>query len=109
MATSTTAGTNQPANLSATDWMGARVRRASPTMATICASVVPAPTRRASMTKEPLRFFVPPVTSSPAVFSTGMGSPVSMDSSTALSPSSTTPSTGTASCARTRSLSPMPT
>ena len=31
----------------------------------------------------------------PAVFSTGIGSPVTIDSSTALAPSSTTPSTGT--------------
>ena len=35
------------------------------------------------------------MTRSPACFSTGIGSPVSIDSSTALSPSITTPSTGT--------------
>lgn len=43
---------------------------------------------------------------SPAVLLTGMGSPVSIDSSTALPPSMTTPSTGTFSPGRTRSLSP---
>ena len=37
---------------------------------------------------------VPPVTRLPLVFSTGIGSPVIIDSSTELVPSSTTPSTG---------------
>ena len=49
---------------------------------------------------------VPPITRSPAAFSTGIGSPVTIDSSTALAPSSTTPSTGTFSPGRTRSRSP---
>jgi hypothetical protein len=40
------------------------------------------------------------------LFSTGIGSPVTIDSSTALRPSSTTPSTGTFSPGRTRSRSP---
>ena len=44
--------------------------------------------------------------SRPASFSTGIGSPVSIDSSTALAPSSTTPSTGTFSPGRTRRRSP---
>ena len=39
----------------------------------------------------------------PGCFSTGIGSPVSIDSSTALVPSTTTPSTGTRSPGRTRS------
>ena len=54
------------------------------------------------MTKLPLPFSVPPVTRSPAVFSTGTGSPVSIDSSTALRPSTTVPSTGILSPGRTR-------
>ena len=58
------------------------------------------------MTKPPVPFTVPPVTRSPAAFSTGIGSPVTIDSSTALRPSSTTPSTGTFSPGRTRSRSP---
>ena len=49
---------------------------------------------------------VAPVTASPAAFSTGSGSPVSIDSSTDERPSSTTPSTGTFSPGRTRSRSP---
>ena len=49
---------------------------------------------------------VAPMTSSPADLVTGIGSPVSMDSSTAEAPSTTTPSTGTLSPGRTRSRSP---
>jgi hypothetical protein len=43
-ATSSTAGTNQPATVSASRWIGARLRCASATMATIRASMVSAPT-----------------------------------------------------------------
>ena len=43
---------------------------------------------------------------SPARLVTGIGSPVSIDSSTALLPSTTAPSTGTFSPGRTRSVSP---
>ena len=43
---------------------------------------------------------------SPGRFSTGIGSPVIIDSSTELLPSTTTPSTGTLSPGRTRSRSP---
>jgi hypothetical protein len=49
---------------------------------------------------------VAPTTLSPGSFCTGMGSPVTMDSSMLLWPSSTTPSTGTFSPGRTRSRSP---
>jgi hypothetical protein len=49
---------------------------------------------------------VAPMTASPADFSTGTGSPVSMDSSTFDRPSSTRPSTGTFSPGRTRRRSP---
>jgi len=49
---------------------------------------------------------VAPMTWSPAVFSTGMLSPVSMLSSTADLPSVTTPSTGIFSPGRTRTWSP---
>src|SRR5438309_1283552 len=49
---------------------------------------------------------VPTTTRLPGVFSTGIDSPVTSDSSTALRPSSTTPSTGTFSPGRTRSRSP---
>ena len=49
---------------------------------------------------------VPPMTESPAVLVTGIDSPVTSDSSTVDRPSSTVPSTGTASPGRTRSRSP---
>ena len=49
---------------------------------------------------------VPPVTRDPGAFSTGIGSPVTIDSSIALRPSMTTPSTGTFSPGRTRQTSP---
>ena len=63
-------------------------------MRTICASSVSLPTRSACMTNVPVPFTVPPVTFAPATFSTGIGSPVTIDSSTVVAPSSTTPSTG---------------
>ena len=56
--------------------------------------------------KEPDLLSVAPITPSPGPFSTGMLSPVSIDSSTAERPSTTTPSTGTLSPGRTRSRSP---
>ena len=70
------------------------------------ASSVSAPTRSARITSEPLPFTVAPVTLSPAALATGTGSPVIMDSSTRLVPSSTVPSTGTFSPGFTRSRSP---
>ena len=75
-------------------------------MLTIRASRVSAPTRSAVMVKLPVPLMVPPVTRSPVVFSTGMGSPLTMDSSMELRPSSTEPSTGIFSPGRTRSMSP---
>src|SRR5436190_1654266 len=70
------------------------------------ASMVSLPTRSARITSDPFPFAVAPITREPAAFSTGIDSPVIMDSSTALDPPSTTPSTGTFSPGRTRSLSP---
>jgi len=92
--------------MSTSFWIGARDRCASATMATIWASNVSLPTRSARITKLPVVLTVAPVTLSPGFFSAGRGSPVIMDSSTALRPSSTTPSTGTFSPGRTRSRSP---
>ena len=102
-ATATTAGTNHAAMRSASRWIGARVRCASATICTICASSV----SRA----DPLGLHhdaagavdVPPVTRLPGSFSTGIGSPVTIDSSTVVRPLTTTPSTGTFSPGRTRS------
>ena len=97
-----TPGTNQPETVSASFWIGARERCASATIWTIWASKVSLPTSSARMTKVPVALTVAPVTLSPGAFSAGTGSPVIIDSSTALCPSSTTPSTGTFSPGRTR-------
>ena len=105
-ATTTTAGTNHAATLSATRCSGARLRWAAATRATICASMVSPPTFCARMVSAPSWFTVPPVTASSFALTTGIGSPVSIDSSTWLWPSITTPSTGTFSPGRTRSTSP---
>ena len=86
--------------------MGARLRCASLTICTICASMVSLPTRSARISSQPVPFTVAPITLSPARFSTGMDSPVTIDSSTELRPSSTVPSAGIFSPGRTRSLSP---
>ena len=75
-------------------------------MRTIWASTVSAPTRSARITRPPVPLTVPPITRSPGPFSTGIGSPLIIDSSTALAPSTTMPSTGTFSPGRTRSRSP---
>ena len=106
IATATTAGTNQLATTSTRLWIGARERCASATIWTICASMVSLPTRSARMTKLPDWLRVAPVTLSSGPFSTGIGSPVSIDSSTVLRPSSTSPSTGILSPGRTRRRSP---
>ena len=86
--------------------MGARLRCAWPTSWTICASRVSEPTRSARMMNDPVPLMVAPMTLLPDAFSTGIDSPVIMDSSIELRPSRTTPSTGTFSPGRTRSLSP---
>ena len=70
------------------------------------ASAVSRPTRVARMTNVPVVFWVAPMTSSPGPTATGIGSPVSIDASTADPPSTTTPSTGMRSPGRTRSRSP---
>ena len=64
------------------------------------------PARRASARRAGAVHGCRPSRDRPARFSTGIGSPVSIDSSTALSPSSTTPSTGSFSPGRTRRRSP---
>ena len=101
-----TVGTNQPAITSASRAIGGLEPCASSTSFTICASAVSAPTRVALNVNEPVLLTVPPMTSSPASLSTGIGSPVSIDSSTAEAPVVSTPSTGTRSPGRTRTRSP---
>ena len=104
-----TAGTNIPETLSASLAMGALVAAASLTICMICARVVSSPTLVALQTRYPDWFIVAAETSSPACLSTGMLSPVRADSSTALMPSTTTPSTGMLSPGFTAKKSPVKT
>jgi hypothetical protein len=94
MARAMTTGTNMPEILSASLAMGAFDPCASSMSFTIRARVVALPTRVARQTTEPLRLMLPPVTSAPSSFSTGVLSPVSIDSSAEVMPSVTIPSTG---------------
>ena len=69
-------------------------------------STVSLPTLSATIRNEPVWLRVPPITASPTCFSTGIGSPVIIDSSTELPPSVSRPSTGIFSPGRTRRTSP---
>ena len=84
---STTIGTNTPEMRSASFWTGAFDPWASSTSRTIWARAVSRPTLSARKRKLPLLLIVPATTPSPGRFSTGIGSPVSIDSSMALCPS----------------------
>ena len=101
-----TMGTNTPATLSARRSMGAFDPVASSTRRMMPASVVSSPTAVASMANHPRVETVAPVTCEPTVFSTGIGSPVMALSSTDAAPSTTMPSTGMDSPARTMTRSP---
>ncbi|MCY1210446.1 hypothetical protein D9M72_221330 [compost metagenome] len=79
---------------------------ASSTILIICASAVSAPIFVAWKLKAPLRLSVPPMTAVPGFFSTGIDSPVSIDSSTLDWPSITLPSVGIFSPGRTTTASP---
>jgi len=94
MASAITIGTNTPATRSASRWIGALVDCASSTSWTIWPSAESLPTRVARNVTLPVVFSVAPITSSPIFLGTGIGSPVSIDSSTADAPSVTMPSTG---------------
>ena len=102
-ATRTTSGTNQPATRSARRCAGARLRWAFATRSIMRASAVSRPTRSARMTRPPDPLTAPAISFAPAAFGTGIDSPVISASSTALAPSTTTPSAGTFSPGRTRS------
>ena len=101
-----TSGTNTSAMRSASRAIGAFEPWARSTSSTIRASAVSSPTCVARMTNVPVVLSVAPMTSSPGPLATGIGSPVSSDSSTAEAPSTTSPSTGILSPGRTRSRSP---
>ena len=102
-----TMGTKTPATRSAIFEIGAFVALASSTSSMIFEMVVSSPTRVASMIRRPCPLVVAAMTSSPGPFSTGMDSPLRADSSMALKPSITLPSTGTFSPGRRTILSPM--
>ena len=91
---------------SASRAIGARLACASCTSRMICCSVVSRPTRVARKRKLPVEFTLPPNTPAPGSLSTGSDSPVSIDSSTADVPSTTSPSTGTRSPGLTMTMSP---
>ena len=101
-----TVGTNTPDTLSASFAIGAFVAEASDTRLIICANVVSSPTLVALHFKNPDLLIVADVTLSSIALSTGKLSPVSTDSSIALSPSITIPSTGTLSPGLTTKTSP---
>ena len=104
-----TVGTNTEEILSASRPIAGLLDCARRTISIMRASAVSAPMRLAWNRKVPAVLSVPPVTSSPTFFPTGIGSPVSMDSSTLEWPSMITPSTGIFSPGRTRRVSLSPT
>ncbi len=105
-AITSTIGTKIAEIRSASRWTGAFEPCASSTRRAICASAVSLPTLVASTTRRPDVFTVAPNTSSPAATSTGTGSPVSIDTSTADAPSTTRPSVAIFSPGRTTNRSP---
>ena len=90
----TTSGTNIAETLSTSDWIGIRLRCASPTRRTMRDSVVSPLDTVTSATIGPVPFIVPARIGSRTVFDTGSGSPVSIDSSASVEPSVMVPSTG---------------
>ena len=101
-----TTGTNTPDTLSASFAIGAFVAEASLTMRIILERAVSPPTWVALQRRYPDILIVAAETLSPAHLSTGILSPVSADSFTALSPSVITPSAGTLSPGFTANISP---
>ena len=101
-----TTGTKMPLTRSASLAMGAFEFAASSTSRIICASVVSAPTLVARNLNQPVLLMVAATTRSPGCFSTGMLSPVMADSSIAVLPSTSSPSTGTLWPGRTTIRSP---
>ena len=86
--------------------MGTLEPWASSTRRMIWARAVSSPTAVTWICTDPVVFKVAPMTGSPVALSTGRLSPVSMDSSTAVVPETTTPSTGIFSPGRMRMTSP---
>ena len=101
-----TRGTKTPLTRSANLWIGAFDPWACSTSLTIWARTVSAPIRVALNWRLPDLLMVAPMTESPFFFSTGRDSPVTIDSSMALSPSTISPSTAIFSPGLTRITSP---
>jgi len=100
-----TVGTNTPDITSAKCPMEGLEFCARLTILIILASVVSLPIWVALNSNVPLLLMLPATMVSPSVLFTGIGSPVSIDSSTELRPSMTSPSTGIFSPGRTRTVS----
>ena len=105
-ATDITTGTNTPDTRSASREMGAFFACASSTSRTMRRSVVSSPVRVTRTCSSPDSSTLPPVTALCGPLSTGRLSPVSMLSSTAPVPDSTSPSSGTRAPARISRTSP---
>ena len=105
-ASAITTGTKTPDTRSASRCTSALPFCACSTSRAICASWVDSPTRVARTTIRPPEFTVAPTTASPGPTSTGTGSPVSIDTSTAEVPRTTSPSVATFSPGRTTNSSP---
>ena len=105
-ASSRTTGTKTALTRSASRWIGAFPVWAASTSAVSWARTVWAPTEVARTTSRPWALTVPPVTWSPTPTSTGTDSPVTIERSRALAPSTTTPSVATRSPGRTTKRSP---
>ena len=100
-----TVGTNIAEILSANHWIGALDHWASWINLMICASAVSFPIFCTSNSKLPNLFIVPPKTFAPTDFSTGILSPVSMDSSILECHETILPSIGTFSPGFTKIIS----
>ncbi|OPY65528.1 MAG: hypothetical protein A4E57_03163 [Syntrophorhabdaceae bacterium PtaU1.Bin034] len=100
------AGVNQRAYLSMILTASGLCASASTTSLTTLLRVVSSPTSVASTSMTPFWFNVPATRGSPIPFSTGIGSPVMADSSTAVIPFVTRPSTGMRSPGLTSMRSP---
>ncbi len=105
-ASAMTAGTNHIVTRSTIACIGSLPPCAASTIAAMRASVVSAPMAETRKAKAPAPFTAPPVTLAPSPFSTGTGSPVSIDSSMKLPPSTISPSAGMRSPGRTSTMSP---
>ena len=105
-ASTITTGTKTPLIRSASRWIGARDPCASRISWTMRASIESRPSVVARIRSAPVPFIVPPKTRAPAALATGSDSPVSIASSTALSPAITSPSTAIRSPGRTTTTSP---